>query len=81
MKSTINIKNTELSLLPNVIQISPLGRPFRLSGICILSNLEAKYINGMYLHSTIYTFIYLDVAEFFNFEFDAFGKFIRKFKD
>ena len=76
--SKIFVKNRELSLNPNEIQISPLGREFRLSGIAIDYSKQPKYINGNARHCTTYTFIYLDTKELFSFHFDEYDKFVNK---
>lgn len=76
--SKIFVKNREISLNPNEIQISPLGREFRLSGISIDRTKRPKYINGNAGHCTIYTFIYLDTQELFSFYFDEYDKFVNK---
>ena len=62
-------------------QISKNGRPFRLSGISLVTTKPAVWVSDLkaYRHGTIYTFRYLDVdSEFFGFELDAFNKFIQK---
>jgi hypothetical protein len=60
-------------------QISKLGRPFRLSGIALVTQKPALWVDKMYRHNTIYTFRYLDTYdEFFSFEFDANDKLIGK---
>lgn len=76
--SKIFVKNRELSLNPNKMQISPLGREFRLSGIKIDYSKKPKYINGNARHCTTYTFIYLDTKELFSFYFDEYDKFVCK---
>ena len=76
--SKIFVKNRELSLNPNEIQISPLGREFRLSGISIDCSKQPKWINGNARHCTTYTFIYLDTKELFSFYFDEYDKFVNK---
>ena len=74
---TIN-KNNKLSLNPNEIQISPLGREFSLSGIKIDYSKHPKWINGNSRHCTTYTFIFLDTKELFSFYFDEYDKFVCK---
>ena len=76
--SKIFVKNRELSLNPNEIQISPLGREFRLSGISIDYSKPPKWINNNARHCTTYTFIYLDTQELFSFYFDEYDKFVCK---
>lgn len=74
----IAIKNNKISLKPNEVQISPLGREFRLSGISIDYSKPPKWINGNTRHCTAYTFIYLDRQELFSFYFDEYDKFVCK---
>ena len=74
----ITIKNNKISLNPNEVQISPLGRKFRLSGIKIDYSKPPKYINGNAKHCTTYTFIYTDTQELFGFYFDEYDKFLYK---
>ena len=76
--SKIFVKNIEISLNPNEIQISPLGREFRLSGIKIDYSKPPKWINNNARHCTTYTFIYLDTQELFSFYFDEYDKFLYK---
>ena len=76
--SKIFVKSREISLNPNEIQISPLGREFRLSGISIDYSKPPKYINNNAKHCTTYTFIYLDTKELFSFFFDEYDKFVCK---
>lgn len=76
--SKIFVKSRELSLNPNEVQISPLGREFRLSGISIDYSKPPKYINNNARHCTTYTFIYLDTQELFSFYFDEYDKFVCK---
>lgn len=61
-------------------QISPTGRPLRLSGVSLKTKLPAEWIKDQgYRHGTIYTFRYLDNdSEFVSFEFNAKGKFVCK---
>lgn len=76
--SKIFVKSREISLNPNEIQISPLGREFRLSGIKIDYSKPPKWINNNARHCTTYTFIYLDTQELFSFYFDEYDKFLYK---
>jgi hypothetical protein len=59
-------------------QVSPLGRPFRLSGISIDYSKAPKYIKGNARHCTSYFFIYTDTQELFGFYFDEFDIFLHK---
>jgi hypothetical protein len=60
-------------------QTSKNGRPFRLSGISLVTTKPAVWVDKRLVHGTIYSFRYLDVdSEFFGFEFDAHGKFVCK---
>ena len=76
--SKIFVRNREISLNPNEIQISPLGREFRLSGISIDYSKSPKYINNDARQCTTYTFIYLDTQELFSFYFDEYDEFLNK---
>lgn len=75
---SISIKNKKIYLDPINEQTSPLGRPFRLSGISIDVSKQPKYIDKMYKHCTTYTFIYTDTQELFGFYFDEYDKFLHK---
>lgn len=55
----ITISKVKINLDPINEQVSPLGRPFRLSGISIDYSKHPKYINNNARHCTTYTFIYL----------------------
>ncbi len=58
-------------------QTSPLGRPFRLSGISKNKEVPSVMMNGIEKWHWIYIFIYLDEPkDTFQFEFDHYGKFI-----
>lgn len=59
-------------------QISKQNRPFRLSGISLVLDEPAIWVDGLYQHPTIYSFRYLDKDEFFGFKFDAKGNFLNK---
>ncbi len=60
-------------------QLSPSGRPIRLSGIAKNAKLPEKYINKGYKNHWIYTFRYLDEQDgFVSFEFDYNDKFLHK---
>jgi len=55
------------------------GRPFRLSGISLVLNKPAVWIDKRLTHGTEYIFRYLDKeGGFFSFEFDPNNKFICK---
>lgn len=78
--NAIFVQNHKINLNFEV-QTSKNGRPFRLSGISLVTTKPAVWVSELkaYRHGTIYTFRYLDVdSEFFGFEFDAFNKFIQK---
>ena len=76
MTATLNIKGMIL-LLDDSTQISPQGRPFRLSSTESVG--DGKFIDRVFCTGTIHTFRYLDVEnEFFAFEFDERGEFKRK---
>ena len=60
-------------------QLSPNGRPLRLSGIAKNTKLPEKFVNGKYRPHWIYTFRYLDnIDGFVSFEFDYNEKFLHK---
>ncbi len=60
-------------------QMSPNGRPLRLSGIAKNATLPEKFLNGKYKNHWIYTFRYLDEQDgFVSFEFDYNEKFLQK---
>ena len=75
---TITVSKIKIILDTINEQISPLGRPFRLSGISIDYSKPSKYINNNARHCTTYTFIYLDTQELFSFYFDEYDKFVNK---
>lgn len=73
---TLNIKGIKLNLNFEP-QLSPNGRPIRLSGIAKNLKLSEKYIDGSYKNHWIYTFRYLDdIDGFVSFEFDYLGFFV-----
>lgn len=77
----ITIKNNKISLDPINEQNSPLGRPFRLSGIALDLTVQPVYNSklNMYFHPTIYTFRYTDKQDgFFGFYFNANNQFSHK---
>jgi hypothetical protein len=60
-------------------QLSPNGRPLRLSGISLATTKPPIWIDKVLTHGTVYTFRYLDQqGGFVAFEFDANNKFIGK---
>jgi len=62
-------------------QISPNGRPIRLSGIAKNLQVPEKYINKSFKNHWIYTFRFLDKDdEFISFEFDYNDKFTKVIK-
>jgi 5-methylcytosine-specific restriction endonuclease McrA len=75
---SILVKNKKIHLDPINKQVSPLGRPFRLSGISIDYSKAPKYINGNARHCTSYFFIYTDTKELFGFYFDEFDNYVCK---
>lgn len=75
---SISVKNKKINLDPINEQVSPLGRPFRLSGISIDYSKAPKYIKGSQRHCTTYTFIYTDTQELFGFYFDEYDIFLHK---
>ena len=76
--NTISLNKIKLNLNFET-QISPSGRPIRLSAISKNLQVPQKYINGSYKHHWIYTFRYLDkYDDFVSFEFDYLDNFLRK---
>lgn len=59
-------------------QISPLGRPIRLSGIEKNLQIPSKWIDKTEKWHWIYTFIYLDTKEIIKFEFDFYDTYTSK---
>lgn len=60
-------------------QLSPSGRPIRLSAISKNLKVPEKYVNGSFKNHWIYTFRYLDKEDgFVSFEFDYNDKFLCK---
>ena len=73
------INKTKIYLDPINEQISPLGRPFRLSGIAKDATKEPKFLQGMWMWCWIYTFRYTDEQDgFFSFYFEYNNKFSHK---
>jgi hypothetical protein len=63
-------------------QISPNGRPIRLSGIAKNLQVPEKFINKSFKNHWIYTFRFLDKDdEFISFEFDYNNKFVNVIKN
>ena len=78
---SIKIKNITIQLDPNLIQNSPSGRPFRLSGISKNLQVPEKWVNRVLCNHWIYTFIYLDKeGGLVHFEFDYNDKFVCMLK-
>ena len=74
----ITIQNLSIKLNFET-QISKNGRPFRLSGISLVTNEPAIWVDKILCHGTIYSFRYLDAKDgFFAFKFDANNNFICK---
>lgn len=76
MDAILNIKGVKLGLHFEE-QLSPQGRPIRLSGIAKNLKMSEKYIDGGYKNHWIYTFRFIDSLDgFISFEFDYYGKFV-----
>jgi hypothetical protein len=76
MIQTLNIKGMIL-LLDDSTQLSPQGRPIRLSSTESVGN--GRFINRVLCTGTIHWFSFLDVySEFIGFEFDECGNYLRK---
>ena len=77
--NAIFLNKIKLNLDISETQISPNGRPIRLSAISKNLKVPQKYINGSYKYHWIYTFIYLDEqGGLVSFEFDYNDKFLHK---
>jgi hypothetical protein len=76
MKNYIKVKDVKL-YLDDRIQVSPLGKQYRLSAIKANLKLPAKYLNKEYKNHYFYIFKYSDDS-FFGFEFDYTDSFVRK---
>lgn len=74
---TINVNGFIINLNFET-QIAKSGRPFRLSGIQLVLNKPAEFVNKIRMHGTIYSFRYLDKDEFFALEFCPKGNFLNK---
>jgi len=77
----IKVKDQTYNLNFETQLSSDNGRPFRLSGVSLVTTKPQVWIDEIkaYRHGTIYHFVYLDnYGEFFGFEFDAKNKFICK---
>jgi hypothetical protein len=80
METHINIKGTKLALHLQP-QLSPKGRPIRLTSIQKNCKVPEKWIDGGFKNHYIYTFIYLDdVGGLISFEFDYYGNYISNVK-
>lgn len=73
----INIKGFILNLNFET-QISPKGRPIRLSGTEKNLQIPSKWIDKVEKWHWIYTFIYLDTKEFIKFEFNYYDTYSSK---
>ncbi len=76
--NTISLNKIKLNLNFET-QISPSGRPIRLSAISKNLQVPEKWINNTIKWHWIYTFRYLDKEDgFVSFEFDYNDKFLHK---
>ena len=76
MDAILNIKGVKLGL-HFWEQLSPQGRPIRLSGIAKNLKMPEKFIEKSYKNHWIYTFRFVDALDgFISFEFDYYGKFV-----
>ena len=75
---TINVQGFKIDIRHFDEQISKNGRPFRLSGVSLVTTKPQEWVGKMLFHNTIYHFRYLDADEFFAFEFDPKGNFLCK---
>jgi len=75
----ISIQGFDIDVNHFDTQISKNGRPFRLSGVSLVLDKPAVWIDKRLTHGTEYIFRYLDSeGGFFSFEFDPHNKFICK---
>ena len=73
----IKIKEKKI-YLDNRIQISPLGREFRMSRIEKDLKKPSKWLGGTECWCYIYTFIYLDTNQLFGFYYEYNNQFSHK---
>jgi hypothetical protein len=79
IKDFHNENNNQYLNLNFETQISPSGRPIRLSAISKNLQVPEKWINNTIKWHWIYTFRYLDKQDgFVSFEFDYNDKFLQK---
>lgn len=76
--NTISVQGFKIDINHFEKQISKSGRPFRLSGIGLVTTKPAVWVDKTLMHGTYYHFRYLDKDEFFSFEFDPHNNFISK---
>jgi len=76
--NAINVQGFKIDINHFETQMSKSNRPFRLSGVSLVTTKPAQWVDKKLMHGTIYSFRYLDKDEFFAFEFDAQGKFVGK---
>ncbi len=79
--SKIFVKSREISLNPNEIQISPLGREFRFLKSFDNVNENPKIKDNIVIFAKVYIFEYLDNKDKFYFSFDCNNDFIEKLDD
>lgn len=81
MDAILNIKGVKLGLHFEQ-QISPQGRPIRLSGISKNLKVPEKWINKVLKNYYIYSFKFLDEkGGFISFEFDYYDNFVGYVKN
>ncbi len=76
--NTISVQGFKIDINHFDTQISKNGRPFRLSGIGLVTTKPSVWVDKTLMHGTYYHFRYLDKDEFFGFEFDSYNNFISK---
>lgn len=83
MVSILNIKGIKLNLNFDE-QLSPQGRPIRLSGIAKNIKIPEKWVKennkNILKNHWIYTFRYIGTDNFISFEFDYYGDFLNVVK-
>jgi hypothetical protein len=76
MESILNIKGVKLNINFET-QLSPQGRPIRLSSISKNLKVPEQWIDKVLKNHWVYTFRFIDELDgFISFEFDYYDKFV-----
>jgi len=73
----ISIGKDKVIFIDDRIQVSNLGREFRLVGCKKVGTIAEKYLQGVWKSYWRYSFIYLDTSQIFEVEIDYFNKFTQ----